>query len=427
MAAVSGGRNPLIYAFAATWVLCLVVVAGADDWSQWRGPRRNSVSNEKGLASEWPKEGPRLLWQVKGIGFGYSTPSVVRGRIYLLSNDGADNEYVQALDARDGHRIWSTRLGKVGNPDQQPNYPGARSTPTVDGDVLYALGSDGDLACLALPDGAVRWRKALRADFGGKPGAWAYSESPLIDGNALICTPGGVAATIVALDKRTGATRWKCAVPGGDEAAYASAVISTGGGVRQVVQVLQNGLVGVDARTGRLYWRYNRVAANSPVNIPTPLADGDYVYTSGVRGGALLELKAAGGSVEVEQVYQTSRLPNAIGGAVKGGSYLYGAAGQMLLCVDFPTGALKWEARSIGAGSVCLADGRLYLHGENGEVAMVEATPNGYRELGRFTPPDQPKRGPSKAWAYPVISDGRLYVRDLDTLWCYDVKGAASR
>src|SRR5262249_50674524 len=157
---------------------CAVI---ADDWPQWRGPQRNGISSEKGLLQEWPKEGPKLLWKLRDAGTGYSTPSVVGDRLYLLGNRDLENEFVAALSVKDGQRVWSTRLGNVGNPKQKPNFPAARSTPTVEGDVLYALGSDGDLACLDLSKGKTIWHKNLRTDFGGKPGDWAYSESPLID------------------------------------------------------------------------------------------------------------------------------------------------------------------------------------------------------------------------------------------------------
>src|SRR5207253_5307181 len=168
----------------------LIVFLQAADWPQWRGPQRNGISDETGLLKEWPKEGPKLLWQVKDIGGGYSTPAVVGDRLYIVSNKSMDNEFVQALAVMDGKQIWAQRLGKVG-PNMGPQYPGARSTPTVDGDALYALGSDGDLACLETATGKPHWAKNLRQDFGGKPGMWAYAESPLVDADVLVCTPGG--------------------------------------------------------------------------------------------------------------------------------------------------------------------------------------------------------------------------------------------
>jgi outer membrane protein assembly factor BamB len=400
----------------------------AADWPQWRGPQRNGISQETGLLKEWPKEGPKLLWQVKEIGSGYSTPALVGQRIYLLSNQGLENEYVQALDVKDGKQVWSTRLGKVGNPDQQPAYPGARSTPTVDGALLYALSSDGDLACLATATGKARWQKNLRTEFGGRPGRWAYSESPLIDGDALICTPGGSQATLVALNKKSGDVIWKSAVPGGDEAAYASAIVVEAGGVRQYVQFLQNGVVGVDAKTGKFLWRYDKTAQNSPANIPTPVAHQGSIYTAtGRGGGGLVRLKTSQGGIEAEPVYSATRLPNSIGGAVRVGDYLYGTTTGGLLCVEFSTGTVKWQERGVGTGSVCYADGRLYIHGENGDVALVEATPEACREKGQFTPPDQPDRGRgAQAWAYPAVANGRLYIHDYGTLWCYDVSDPKS-
>lgn len=404
--------------------LCLLPLeARAAEWPQWRGPQRNGISAETGLLAEWPKEGPKLVWQVKDIDSGYSTPSVVGDRLYLLSNQGLDNEFVQALDAKGGKRIWSQRIGKVGNPDQQPNYPAARSTPTVDGEWVYAFGSDGDLACLERATGKVRWHANVRKDYGGQPGIWAYSESPLVDGEAVICTPGGPDATMLALNKNTGELIWKCAVAGGEQAAYTSALVIEVGGVRQYVQMLQKGLVGVEAKTGKLLWRYDRTAKGSPAVIPTPVVDGDFIYSAAGRsGGGGVRLKVNGGTFETEQLYFSPKLPTSVGGVLKVGEYLYGTSAGALLCLEFKTGNVKWDDRSIGAAALCYADGRLYLHGENGEVALLEATPEAYREKGRFKPVDQPDRGSSKAWAYPIIADGRLYIRDLGTLWCYDVK-----
>src|SRR5580765_1712468 len=251
----------------------------AKDWPQWRGPHRDGISQETGLLKEWPKDGPKLLWQVKDIGAGYSTPAIVGDRLYLVSNEGLENEFALALSTKDGSRAWSAPLGKVGNSKQQPSYPGSRSTPTVEGDVLYALGSDGDLVCLDKTKGKERWRRNLRTDFGGKPGEWAYSESPLIDGNALICTPGGSNATMVALNKKSGEVIWKCAVPGDDEAAYASPIAIEAAGVKQYVQFVRKGLIGVEAKTGKFLWCYEKTAQNSPAVIITPVAEDGLIYS----------------------------------------------------------------------------------------------------------------------------------------------------
>lgn len=408
-------------------VLAIAPSVVANDWPQWRGPQRNGLSQETGLLKEWPKDGPKLLWKISDAGSGYSTPAVVGDRLYVLGNDGLENEFVAALSVKDGKQIWRTRLGNVGNPKQQPSFPAARSTPTVEGELLYALDSDGDVACVETGAGKIRWQKSLRTDFGGKPGQWAYSESPLIDGNTLVCTPGGSQATVVALNKKTGEVIWKCALPEGDDAAFASAIVVETGGIKQYVQLLQKGLVGIEAKTGKLLWRYGKAESKYGANIPTPLASDAYVYcASAGTGGGAIRLKANGGKVESEEAYFESKLPTAIGGAVKVGDYLYGTTAQALLCVEFTTGKVKWEERALGAASLCYADGRLYLHGENGDMALVEASPDSYREKGRFTPPDQPKHSNQmeKAWAYPVVANGRLYIRDQGVLWCYDVKAA---
>lgn len=402
----------------------LAVAATAADWPQWRGPQRTGISQETGLLKQWPKDGPKLLWQIKDAGNGYSTPSVVGDRLYLLGNKGTNDEFVQARRTDNGAVIWSTRLGKVG-PNQGPQYPGARSTPTVEGDVLYALGSDGDLVCLKIGDGAEVWRKSLRTDFGGKPGKWAYAESPLIDGDVLVCTPGGAGATLVALDKKSGNLIWKSAVPGGDPAAYASVIIVDAAGVKQYVQFLQGGVVGVDAKSGKFLWRYDKTASGSPANIPTPVARDGLVYTGTGKGGsALVKVELKNQQIIGEQVYYKKGLPTSIGGAVLLGEHLYGTTGRGLVCVDFATGAEKWQNDCIGPAALCYADGCLYLHGENGDAALVAATPEAYRELGRFTPPGQPDRGKAKAWAYPVVANGRFIIRDQEVVWCYDVKSA---
>jgi outer membrane protein assembly factor BamB len=412
------------------WLLVLVGVLGvlslAADWPQWRGPHRNGVSQETGLLKEWPAAGPKLLWQLTDIDFGYSTPAVVGDRLYLLSNKGMDDEFVQALQVEDGKRAWVTRLGKVGV-NGIPPYPGARSTPTVDGELLFALSSNGELACLQTATGKVLWHKNVVTDFAGRAGTWAYAESPLVDGDVVVCTPGGTEATLVALNKKTGEIVWKAQVPGGDQAAYASAIVVEAGGVKQYVQFLQKGVVGVDAKTGKFLWRYDRTG-KSPANIPTPVAHDGCVYTSSaMAGGGLVRLKVNGDTVEAEPVYFDKNLPVAIGGSVLVGKHLYGTNARALLCVEFTTGKVVWQDKCVGTGSVCYADGRLYVHGENnGEVALVEATPEGYHLKGHLTPPGQPKRGPSKAWAYPVVANGRLYVRDLGVLWCYDVKDAGA-
>jgi outer membrane protein assembly factor BamB len=406
----------------------------AGDWPGWMGANRTGVSQETGLLKQWPKAGPKLLWKVQDIGEGYSTPSIAAGKIYLMSNRGLDDEFAVALSVKDGSKIWERRIGKVGEPKQPGNYTGSRSTPIVDGDAVYVLSSNGDLACLDAAKGQVRWQKNFRADFDGKPGLWAYAESPLIDGDVLVCTPGGDTATLVALNKTNGEVIWKTAVPaaaggGGrmpksNTAAYASAIAATVGGVKQYIQVLTGGVVGVAAKDGKLLWRYEKMKGSTMCN--TPLFHDGYVFVSFLNpggtgtGSSLLQLKASeNGGVTAKEVYHNKDLASQHGGVVRIGDYVYGASQANLVCIDSKSGETKWQNRCVGKGSIAAADGRLYVRSENGPIALVETTPDAYKEIGRF---EQPDRSPKKAWPHPVIAGGRLYLRDQNVLLCYDVK-----
>lgn len=413
-------------------LLGLLLLSSAANWPQWRGPGRDGISKETGLLQEWPTDGPKLLWQKTELGDGYSTPSVVGNRIFLVNNKGLEDEFVQALSVKDGHQLWQTRIGKVGKPNQKPPYPSARSTPTVDGKVLYALGSDGDLVCIEIAKGNIIWQKNLQTDFGGVSGVWAYAESPLVDGNSVVVTPGGKDATLIALNKKTGEVVQKYPVPEGDPAGYSSIVIVNAAGVKQYVQFTGKGLVGVDAKTGKFLWRYDHTAQGSPANISTPVVDGDLIYTgTHYSGGGTVKITGGPDSMKAEEVYfqPKGKLPTAIGGAIRLGDYMYGTGRELTMCVNFKTGEAKWtKERAVSPASVLFADGRLYLHGEtNGDVALIEASPEAYKEVGHFTPPGVPDNRVGKAWSYPVVADGRLYIHDWGTLWCYDVKAAGTR
>ena len=275
----------------------------------------------------------------------------------------------------------------------------------------------------------MRWLKNLRKEFGGKPGEWAYAESPLVDGDAVVITPGGAQATMAALNKKTGEVIWKSAIPGGDDAGYASAIVVQAAGRKQYVQLLSKGIVGVDAKTGQFLWRYAE-AAKGPAQMFTPVARGEYVYGGALGvGGGMVRLKTDGTGVAAEQVYFVRGLPNGPGGAVIVGDHIYGTeAGKKLVAAEFATGKIKWQDESLGWCSIAAADGLLYLHGTNGDVALIEATPEGYRQKGRFTPPAQPQKKtvgvpyPESAFAYPIIANGTLYIRDLGTMWAWDIK-----
>jgi outer membrane protein assembly factor BamB len=392
--------------------------AGPGDWPGWRGADRTGVSTETGLLKEWPKDGPPLVWKVKGLGEGFSTPSIARGRVYVMGSQGTDNEFVQARNVSDGALVWQTTVGKVGKPNQFPQYPGSRSTPTVDGDRIYALGSDGDLVCLDVAGGKEIWKKSFSSDFGGKSGTWAYAESVLVDGDTLICTPGGPKAAIVALNKKTGDVLWQSEIADSDEAGYASAIAADGPAGKQYIQFLRRGLMGVSAKDGKLLWQFNKTA--TPTDCTTAIVHDGYVFHAalgpGGGGTAVLQLTPEG----VKEVYSGKSLMNHHGGVIRVGDYVYGTGQAGLVCVDFKTGKEKWQNRSVGKGSITAADGHLYVRGEqSGAVALVEAMPDGYKEKGRFTQPD---RSNKMAWAHPVVAGGHLYLRDKDTLLCYDVK-----
>jgi outer membrane protein assembly factor BamB len=402
----------------------LVLAAGlasaalAADWPQWRGPNRDGISKETGLLPEWPKDGPPLRWKAEKIGTGYSTPAVAGGKVFVQTTKEND-EFALALDEKSGKELWTAPIGQVGK-NKGPQYPGTRSTPTVDGDRVYCLSSAGQLVCLDTA-GKAKWRKDFVNDFGGRVGgdmtAWAYSESVLIDGNVLVCTPGGETATLLALNKLTGDVIWKAAVPGGDAADYASVMPVVTDGGKQYVQFLRGGVVGVDAKTGKFLWRYAKTA-DKAANMLTPVVQGNRVYTSARNGGSVVELTAGADGVKVNEVYFDKDLTAGIGGAVLVDGHLYGTSG-VLFCVEFATGKEKWTDRCVGPAALCYADGRLYVRGQNGEVALVEPSPEGYREKGRFKVDNQSKY---PAWPHPVVANGGLYLRDQGVLMCYDVR-----
>jgi outer membrane protein assembly factor BamB len=329
------------------------------------------------------------------------------------------SECVLALSESRGRLLWSRALGPVRSGGG--GYPGPRCTPAVNGGCVYALGLNGDLVCLDAATGRRHWRKNLARDYGGRPGRWGYSESPLIDGRRLVCTPGGRRATLVALDRKTGRTLWKSAVPGGDRAAYASVVAVEVDGRRQYVQFLSGGVVGVAADSGGYLWRYNR-PANGTANCATPVASGRYVLAASSygAGGGLARLRGRRGRTRASEVYFTRHLKNHHGGLVLVDGYLYGATDPgSLVCLEFRTGRVMWRERRPGKGSITCAGGQLYYRNEGGPVLLIEANPRRYVERGYLKPSWQ---SGSPAWPYPVVANGRLYLRDQQVLWCFDVK-----
>jgi len=389
-------------------------------WPQFRGPNRDDISADTGLLKEWPKDGPPLVWQATGVGEGFSSVAIAGGKVYTLGNrDG--NTYVHALDRSNGKMLWSARVGVAGG--------NLGSTPTVDGDRLYAIGQDGDLVCVSVSDGAVRWHKNFKRDFGGEPGGWNYTESPLVDGDKIVCTPGAKDGLLVALNKLSGDVVWKCASPFAESAAaYSSIVVADVGGIRHYVQLTAGGVVGVAAKDGALLWSYDRLGHNT-ANIPTPIVLRDQVFCSAGygKGGALLQLAADGDRVRAKEVYLNPELTNKHGGLVVVGDYVYGDRDDSgrPFCADVKTGKVVWrkEERGPGRGSaaVTYADGHLYFRFDNGIMALVEASPTGYKEISTFKIPN----ATSSSWAHPVVVGGKMYLREKDTVWCYDVKQPA--
>jgi outer membrane protein assembly factor BamB len=331
--------------------------------------------------------------------------------------DRPDAAFVHALDLN-GKQLWSTKVGKPGG---GAGYPGPRCTPTVDGGLVYVLGQHGDLVCVEAASGKELWRKNLQKDFGGEVGGWDYSESPLVDGEQVICTPGGKQGTLLALNKKSGAKTWQ-SYQFRDAAEYSSAIVAQVGGKRQYIQLTGDSVAGVDAENGKLLWRVSR--RGSTAIIPTPIFHDNHVYvTSGYSVGCnLFKIIPRGTSFKAEQIYANKVMVNHHGGVVLVDEHLYGYSdGKGWVCQNFKTGEIVWSDKKLGKGSLCYADGHLYLRSEdsNGTVVLIEATPQGYKEKGRF---DQPDRSDKEAWPHPVIANGKLFLRDQDLLLCYDVQ-----
>ena len=404
---------------AVTVFLGAAALNAAADWPQWQGPDRTRISKETGLLKEWPNGGPRLFWTANGLGSGYGSMAVTGDRVFLQGARGP-NSMVIALNRADGKEVWSKALGPIESRMRTDRGAGPRGTPTVDGDRLYVLTENGDLACLKI-DGTAVWHRNILKEFGGPQLQWLISESPLVDGPHVVVSPGGPGAGMVKLDKMTGKTVWTSKELS-DSAAYSSITAADVQGVRTYMTFTDTAGVGVRASDGKLMFRYPQ-AANRTANVATPVYSNNKVFFTSAygTGGGLLDLTVQNGEVAATEVYFTREMRNHHGGVVLVDGYLYGFSDLILTCLEFTTGKLMWRDRSVGKGSVTFADGHLYIQGETNMVGLAEATPSGYREKGRFEIPD--KGMPS--WAHPVISDGRLYVRNQDTLLVYDIKAAA--
>ena len=398
----------------ATSVIATAQSGPSTDWPQWQGPDRTNVSREVGLAKQWPSAGPPVAWSVSNVGAGYGSLAIKGDRIFVQGSNGRQS-VVFSLNRADGKGVWSKAVGAAGTNDRGS---GPRSTPTLDGDRVYILTENGDLACLKAGDGTAVWQRNILKEFGGRNIGWLLSESPLVDGNNVIVSPGGRGAGMVALDKMSGATVW-ASKELSDEAGYASPVVADVQGIRTIMTLTGEAAVGVRASDGKLMWRYERVA-NRTANIATPVfSDNKVFYTSAYgTGGALLGLKLQGSEIKAEEIYFTRDMQNHHGGVILVNGYLYGFNNSILTCLEFATGQTMWRHRSVGKGTLTYADGNLYLLSEDNVVGLAEASPAGYKEKGRFKIADQGL----PSWAHPVISDGKLYIRNQQVLAAYDVK-----
>ena len=425
-----GRRRGLTIACSSISGAVLAAPCGlAADWPTFRGAERTAVAPDTDLLETWPAAGPKLIWQTPGAGRGYASPVIAGSRLYTLG-DGlstADDkdEYLTCFDRETGRQLWKTKTGQAWNEGPE-SWQSSRSTPTVAGDTVYVITPHGQLVACATADGREKFRLDLMAQFGGKKGdSWGYSESVLIDGDRLVCTPGGEQATLVALDKNTGKTLWTCPSKGDRGAGHASIVVADLKGRKVYVQTTASGAIGVDATTGKLLWSYP--IDQTTAVIPTPIVRGDLVFFSAgyKRGGALLrQVPATDGGVAVEEVYGLNKeLANKHGGIVLVGDHLYGDSDDagIPFCAELLTGNIVWKKRGSGKGSasVTAADGHLYVRFADGTLALVKADPADYQEVASFKIPGSETR---PSWAHSVILDGRLYLREQDKILCYDLR-----
>jgi len=395
---------------AAAAALIAAGTLAAVDWPQWRGEKRDGISSETGLLKQWPSGGPKVIWKTTGLGEGYSAFAIAKGKLFTQGQRGSE-QYVMAFDVATGKKLWETASSEKFSQDRGN---GPRGTPTLDGNNLYAESGDGILLSLDQASGKVNWKISMVKEFGGEVPGWGYSESPLIDGNLLIATPGGRGASVVALDKNTGKVVWKSQ---NDRAGYSSPIAVDTGKTHQIIVFTGSGVMGLFGKTGELLWRYDKVS-NRTANIATPIYSNGYLFVSSAYGTgcALLKFEEDG---KAKEVFFSKDMKNHYSSSVLVGKYLYGYNDAILTAMKFENGEVAWRSREVKKGSVAYADGMLYVLGEDGTVALAEATPEAYKEVSRF----DIRKGSLPTWTPPVISNGRLYLRDQDNLVSYDVKG----
>ena len=399
-------------------LLASAFLTTAADWPQWRGPNRDDISKETGLLKQWPEGGPKLAWMNKDVGLGYSGYAIAGGKLFTVGLRG-DTELLIALDTKTGKELWATPVGpmlKNGWGD------GPRATPTVDGDLVFAMSGTGTLLAAKTADGKEAWKAAMR-DFGGKTPGWGYCESVLVDDGKVICTPGGGQGTLLALDKVTGKKVWQ-ADGWTDGAHYSSPIVATHNGMRQYIQLTSQHVAGVNAKDGKVLWKSEWPGKTAV--IPTPIFKNGHVYiTSGYGVGC--KLVKVGADNAVSDVYVNQNMVNHHGGVILVGDKIYGHSDKGgWTCQDFKSGEVTWSSNNFKKGAIHCADGMFYcLEEGSGTVALIEVSAKGWSEKGRFklTPQTEQRNPKGKVWTHPVVSDGKLYLRDQELLFCFDVKG----
>ena len=410
----------LFYCFACFVFLSSPHSAQAEEanWPQWQGKNRDAVSTETGLLQDWPEGGPKQVWRFEDCGLGYSGPAIVGDQLFILGARNGEEQLI-CLQASTGKELWSTSIGSELKNDWGD---GPRSTPTVDGSLVYALGGQGNLICCNVEDGQIVWSKSL-LDFGGKVPNWGYSESPTIHGQKLLCTPGSSEGAIAALDKISGDLLWQTSELT-DTAHYSSIVTTNHLGLEIGVQLLVSQLVGFDLDNGNVLWSIPW--GGSVAVIPTPTVWKNKIFvTSGYGAGCMMVRMGEGQTAE--KVYDSKLMVNHHGGVIRLAKNLFGHSDKKgWTCMDFDTGKKIWrERKKLGKGSIAYADNRFYCLSENeGEVVLIEASPEGWKEHGRFVlaPQTKVRSDRGKIWTHPVIAGGRLYLRDQDLLFSFDVQ-----
>jgi outer membrane protein assembly factor BamB len=422
-------------------MLALVLLAtalgslSAADWPQWRGPNRDGHSGEVGVKKALCTEGgPKLAWTFKDTGLGLSTPAVLGDRAYVQGNRKG-TEYVIALDLKNGGKeLWATPMGPVYDFEGNVWTAGPNSTPAVEKDRLYAVSSNGKLICVdTTNDGKSVWNidmpKALGAtvtEVGGGKGGWGFSWSPLIDGDKLIITPGGQKGLVAALDKKSGEVLWQSKLVV-TECTYSSVVAATIHDVPQYIVMTQDGVVSIDAKTGKEVWAYKRDNPFPDMICTTPIVQGDKVLITGTKAGTeVLEITKMGAGFVAGKVYSSKQMGNFNGGVIYLNGFVYGAnEARDWKCLDFTNGKANWSTTDVGYGPICYVDGVfIFQSQENNDVAIVEADPKAFKQLGGWKLPQVSKlrKSNTKFWTPPIVAAGKLFLRDQELLFCYELK-----